>query len=137
MIKRIVKMEFEPENVSAFVNIFKTNKDKITTFDGCHSVELLRDINTKISFSPTVYGILKALSINIESLTHLKTFGLKQNLYFPVKLRLGALKRFNIFASHMYALFKKEINTFFSHNSGVIIILSYLLTNGAFFMAFL
>ena len=32
----------------------------------------------------------------------------------------------------MYALFK-EINTFFSHNSGVIIILSYLITNGAFY----
>ena len=36
----------------------------------------------------------------------------------------------------MYALFKKEINTFFSHNSGVIIILSYLLTNGAFLWLF-
>ena len=43
-------MEFEPENVSAFVNIFKTNKDIITTFDGCHSVELLRDINTQNIF---------------------------------------------------------------------------------------
>ncbi|MGB2458317.1 MAG: putative quinol monooxygenase, partial [Flavobacteriales bacterium] len=43
-------MEFEPENVSAFVNIFKTNKDKITTFDGCHSVELLRDINAQNIF---------------------------------------------------------------------------------------
>ena len=31
---------------------------------------------------------------------------------------------------------KKEINTFFSHNSGVIIILSYLLTNGAFLWLF-
>ena len=50
MIKRIVKMEFEPENVSAFVNIFKTNKDIITNFDGCHSVELLRDINTQNIF---------------------------------------------------------------------------------------
>ena len=36
----------------------------------------------------------------------------------------------------MYALFKKEINTFFSYNSGVIIILSYLLTNGAFLWLF-
>lgn len=36
----------------------------------------------------------------------------------------------------MYTLFKKEINTFFSHNSGVIIILSYLITNGAFLWLF-
>ena len=43
-------MEFEPENVSTFVNIFNINKDKITTFDGCYSVELLRDINTQNIF---------------------------------------------------------------------------------------
>ena len=36
----------------------------------------------------------------------------------------------------MYALFKKEINTFFSHTSGVIIVLSYLLTNSAFLWLF-
>ena len=35
MIKRIVKMEFEPENVSTFVNIFNTNEGfkKITLHD--------------------------------------------------------------------------------------------------------
>ena len=62
MIKRIVKMEFEPENVSAFVNIFKTNKDKITTFDGCHSVELLRDINTQNIFFHLQYMGFRKLS---------------------------------------------------------------------------
>ena len=36
----------------------------------------------------------------------------------------------------MYSLFKKEINTFFSHKSGVIIILGYLLTNSAFLWVF-
>ena len=43
-------MEFEPKNVRAFINIFKANKDKITTFDGCHSVELLRDVNAQNIF---------------------------------------------------------------------------------------
>lgn len=36
----------------------------------------------------------------------------------------------------MFALFKKEINTFFSHISGLIIILCYLLTNSAFLWIF-
>ena len=70
MIKRIVKMEFEPENVSAFVNIFKTNKDIITTFDGCHSVELLRDINTQnIFFTYSIWDSESSLNKYRESNT--------------------------------------------------------------------
>ena len=70
MIKRIVKMEFEPENVSAFVNIFKTNKDIITTFDGCHSVELLRDINTQnIFFTYSIWDSESSLNNYRESNT--------------------------------------------------------------------
>jgi len=70
MIKRIVKMEFEPENVSAFVNIFKTNKDKITTFDGCHSIELLRDINAQnIFFTYSIWDSESSLNKYRESNT--------------------------------------------------------------------
>lgn len=70
MIKRVVKMEFEPENVSAFVNIFKTNKDIITTFDGCHSVELLRDINTQnIFFTYSIWDSESSLNKYRESNT--------------------------------------------------------------------
>ena len=70
MIKRIVKMEFEPENVSAFVNIFKINKDIITTFDGCHSVELLRDINTQnIFFTYSIWDSESSLNKYRESNT--------------------------------------------------------------------
>ena len=70
MIKRIVKMEFKPENVSAFVNIFKTNKDIITTFDGCHSVELLRDINTQnIFFTYSIWDSESSLNKYRESNT--------------------------------------------------------------------
>ena len=70
MIKRVVKMEFKPENVSAFVNIFKTNKDIITTFDGCHSVELLRDINTQnIFFTYSIWDSESSLNKYRESNT--------------------------------------------------------------------
>jgi heme-degrading monooxygenase HmoA len=44
MINRIVKMTFSPEYVDDFVRVFHTNKHLIAGFDGCHGVELLRDI---------------------------------------------------------------------------------------------
>ena len=50
MIKRIVKMEFMDDKVENFIKLFQTNKDKILAFDGCQSVDLLRDINTKNIF---------------------------------------------------------------------------------------
>ncbi len=63
-------MEFEQENVSAFVNIFKTNKNKITNFDGCHSVELLRDINFQnIFFTYSIWDSESSLNKYRESNT--------------------------------------------------------------------
>jgi hypothetical protein len=62
----------------------------------------------KTSFSPIVYGILKAFSTTIGNQKHLETFGLKQNLYFVIKQKLGALKRFNIFAIVCMHFLKKK-----------------------------
>ncbi len=45
MIKRIVKMEFESDNVETFKSIFKKNHPKIASQEGCHGVQLLQDIN--------------------------------------------------------------------------------------------
>lgn len=42
MIKRIVKLSFKPEHVTAFQQIFADSKNKIVAMPGCHSVELLR-----------------------------------------------------------------------------------------------
>ena len=45
MIKRIVKMSFNSENIEAFKTIFETNWTKIKGFEGCEHVELLQDKN--------------------------------------------------------------------------------------------
>jgi quinol monooxygenase YgiN len=50
MIKRIVKMEFMDDKVESFIKLFHTNKEKIIAFDGCQSVDLLRDVNDKNIF---------------------------------------------------------------------------------------
>ncbi len=44
MIKRIVKLTFEPQLVTVFLNeVFEPSKDKIRAFPGCISMELLKD----------------------------------------------------------------------------------------------
>jgi heme oxygenase (mycobilin-producing) len=43
MIKRIVKMSFQPEKVEEFKTIFKDNWKLIAGFSGCRHVELLQD----------------------------------------------------------------------------------------------
>lgn len=45
MIIRIVKMNFEPENIDTFKNIFKESQPEIQKFAGCISVELLQDLS--------------------------------------------------------------------------------------------
>ncbi len=42
MIKRIVKMSFDPEKVNDFLSVYKTNWNLIRSFEGCDHVELLR-----------------------------------------------------------------------------------------------
>ncbi|AKQ47626.1 antibiotic biosynthesis monooxygenase [Rufibacter radiotolerans] len=43
MLIRVVRMTFHPENVPAFLEIFRASKDQIAAFPGCRSVELLQD----------------------------------------------------------------------------------------------
>lgn len=45
MFTRIVKMQFEKENIPAFLANFETVKEKIRNFDGCTFLELYRDKN--------------------------------------------------------------------------------------------
>ncbi len=49
---RIVKMTFAPDKVDDFIKTFIERKEMIATFEGCNSVELLRDIqNPNIFFT--------------------------------------------------------------------------------------
>lgn len=50
MIIRIVKMEFLPEKVEEFQQIFQSSKEKIRNFPGCSHLELLRDKHNSAQF---------------------------------------------------------------------------------------
>ncbi len=42
MIKRIVKMSFDPNKVNDFLSVYRANWNLIRGFEGCHHVELLQ-----------------------------------------------------------------------------------------------
>ena len=43
-------MDFEPEKVETFLALFSATRDKIASFQGCKSVDLLNSINEKNVF---------------------------------------------------------------------------------------
>lgn len=45
MLVRIVKMSFDPEKISEFLDNFHLNKKAIRNFEGCQLLELYRDQN--------------------------------------------------------------------------------------------
>jgi quinol monooxygenase YgiN len=52
MIKRIVKMSFDPSKIEDFKTIFRANWQQIKNFEGCTHVELLQDkANPEIFFT--------------------------------------------------------------------------------------
>lgn len=55
MLIRIVRMTFKSENVSDFLVIFESSKNKIRSFDGCRHLELWKDYHAENSF--TTYSI--------------------------------------------------------------------------------
>lgn len=44
MIKRIVRLEFQPDKTESFENIFQESKILIKAFDGCEYLELCKDV---------------------------------------------------------------------------------------------
>lgn len=50
MIKRIVKLSFEPSNIEAFKAIFEESKQAIRAFEGCEHLELLQCLEPNYIF---------------------------------------------------------------------------------------
>jgi len=53
MIVRIVRMEFQPNKVEDFKNIFEERKAKIRSFPGCQYLELLQGTNAQTNIFTT------------------------------------------------------------------------------------
>ena len=46
MITRIVKLEFKEDKINDFLMFFEEIKQNVNRFEGCHGMQLLRDLNT-------------------------------------------------------------------------------------------
>jgi quinol monooxygenase YgiN len=65
MIKRIVKMSFDPAKVNDFLAVYRANWNLIRGFEGCHHVELLQVENSpNIFFTYSIW----------DSESHLNTY---------------------------------------------------------------
>jgi quinol monooxygenase YgiN len=53
VITRIVRMEFSEEAVASFLQTFEQARDRIRHFEGCHSLQLMRD-NDNLNLYSTV-----------------------------------------------------------------------------------
>lgn len=81
---RIVRMEFRPEAVEAFLALFETVKGRIRGFPGCHALYLLRDdaqANVLFTYSVWADGV---------SLSHYRTSALFRDTWRATRALFAA-----------------------------------------------
>ena len=86
MIKRIVKMTFQPHAVQIFLNdVFAPTKDQIRAFPGCRHMELLRHLDQQnVLFTLSIWDSQEALDIYRQSALCQETWS-KTNALFAEK----------------------------------------------------
>lgn len=95
MITRLVKLTFVPENISTFINIFESSKNKIRAFEGCEHVELLNDVeNPNIFFTRSIWRSETDLNLYRQS-ELFKTTWAKTKVLFAQKPEAWTTKLLN------------------------------------------
>jgi quinol monooxygenase YgiN len=82
MIKRIVKMSFDPARVEDFKTIFKNNWKYIKGFEGCSHVELLQDkLHSHVFFTYSIWQSEEHLNRYRDSELFAKVWGATKALF--------------------------------------------------------
>ena len=83
MIKRIVKLTFQPDLAENFLqDVFESSKSAIRAFPGCHHMELLRDIsNPHIMFTFSIWESEAALDAYRHSPLFVQTWAKTKVLF--------------------------------------------------------
>lgn len=82
MIKRIVKMSFDPGKVEEFKVLFKANWQYIKGFEGCDHVELLQDkLHPTIFFTFSLWQSEEHLNAYRDSALFAKVWGATKILF--------------------------------------------------------
>lgn len=93
MIKRIVKMSFNPEHISDFTDVFRTNWQHIKNFEGCRHVELLQDeLNPNIFFTYSLWDSEVYLNAYRDSELFAQVWG-KTKVLFNAKPEAWTVKQ--------------------------------------------
>lgn len=73
MIRRIVRLEFDPVRVAEFITFFKANRQTIASFPGCISLDIYKDAGL-----PNVYYTFSLWESEaaLEAYRHSDTFNL-------------------------------------------------------------
>jgi heme-degrading monooxygenase HmoA len=79
MIKRLVKMTFQPDKIELFKNAFEERRHLIAGFEGCSGVMLIQDVaDARIFFTISTWN-------GEQSLEHYRTSELFQSTWALVK----------------------------------------------------
>ena len=92
MVKRIVKLSIESNKKTKFIDLFQENQHLISSFDGCISVELVKDINSNnIFFTYSLWENENALN-NYRNSTLFKGIWSKTKTFFCDKPEAWSLQ---------------------------------------------
>jgi len=78
-------MEFKPESIPTFLELFDSNKSKIRTFEGCALLELYRDKNTPNIFFTYSYWVDEYALENYRSSALFKEVWARTKILFKNK----------------------------------------------------
>jgi quinol monooxygenase YgiN len=80
MIKRIVRLSFQPEKVQEFLQIFESSKQLISNFEGCLALSLYQDYEKKNVF------YTESIWKSIEHLENYRNSELFQSTWLKTKV---------------------------------------------------
>jgi quinol monooxygenase YgiN len=83
VLKRIVKMTFQPDAVTTFrQTVFEASKDRIRAFPGCQHMELLAHADTpNILFTLSIWDSAEALEVYRQSALFQETWAKTKVLF--------------------------------------------------------
>ncbi|MFD2828433.1 putative quinol monooxygenase [Leeuwenhoekiella polynyae] len=94
MIVRLVKMEFKPEKITHFLDLFDQVKEEIRNFEGCEFLELLQgEKDTGTFFTHSYWKDTQALETYRNS-TLFKTTWAKTKVLFNAKPEAWSVEKF-------------------------------------------
>lgn len=93
MLVRIVKMEFKPEHINTFQNLFEEVKEQIRDFEGCQFLELYQVLEQDATFFTYSYWKNTTALENYRQSSLFKTTWTKTKVLFQNKPQAWSVEK--------------------------------------------